>query len=123
MIPTAFIQPFIHMLLLMVFVHFLADFPLQGPFLSEAKNPNKEIPGVPWWIAMAAHCAIHAGFVWIITGSYLCCAAEFLLHFETDWAKCEGKHTFLKDQVIHLVSKLIYAAFACSLGTVPLWRM
>jgi hypothetical protein len=31
--------------------HALADYPLQGDFLSRAKNRSAPIPGFPWWQA------------------------------------------------------------------------
>lgn len=33
---------------LFLFAHFLFDFPLQGDFLSRAKNPLSPLPGVSW---------------------------------------------------------------------------
>lgn len=54
---------------LLVFGHMLGDYPLQGDFLSKAKNRYAPIAGVPWYQALGAHSAIHAGFVGIITGS------------------------------------------------------
>ena len=55
------------MLALLLAAHALCDYPLQGDFLAKAKNPAQPIPGVPWWCAMAAHCAIHAGAVLLVT--------------------------------------------------------
>jgi hypothetical protein len=43
--------------------HALADYPLQGDFLSKAKNRAAPIPGVPYWQALGAHVAIHGAFV------------------------------------------------------------
>lgn len=94
---------------LLVIAHALADYPLQGDFLSKAKNRTAPIPGVPWWQAMAAHCVIQAGAVWIVTGLWWCAALELAIHFLTDDAKCRGRISFNQDQAIHIGCKLVWA--------------
>ena len=86
--------------------HFLADFPLQGDFLSKAKNHNTAIPGVPWWYALLAHSAIHGFGVMLITGSILLGLIETALHFGIDYFKCEGKTNFVGDQCLHFLCKI-----------------
>ena len=100
-------------LFLLIAGHALADYPLQGDFLSKAKNHKAPIPGVPWYQAMLAHSAIHGGMVGIITGSVWLGLAEFVLHNLIDYSKCEGKITFNQDQALHMVCKLgwVYAMF------------
>ena len=44
-------------------VHYIADFPLQGDFLANAKNHRKPIPGVPWYQALFAHAVIQGAGV------------------------------------------------------------
>lgn len=44
-----------NMLALMIGLHMLADYPLQGDFLAKAKNRRVPVPGVPWWQALGAH--------------------------------------------------------------------
>jgi hypothetical protein len=95
-------------LLLLFAGHALCDYPLQGPFLSEAKNPRKPIPGIPWEHALIAHALIHAGMVALITGSFTIGMCEFTVHFVTDWCKCEGKLTFNQDQAIHYACKVAW---------------
>lgn len=94
---------------LLLILHALADYPLQGDFLARAKNPSAPIPGVPWQQAMAAHCAIHAGMVWLATGSLLTACAEFGCHWVIDRAKCRGWIGFNADQSLHALCKAIYA--------------
>jgi hypothetical protein len=103
--------------------HALADFPLQGEFLAIGKNRRFLLalgdparPANMWLVCMAAHCLIHAGFVWLITGSSLVAAVEFLLHWAIDTAKCAGKTTFNQDQTLHVVCKLGYVAAASLCG-------
>lgn len=122
------VQAFIHVLILLVFTHFLADYPLQGDFLARAKNrvvaydetgtgmPSLKptglkdaIPGVPWWQAMGAHCGIHAGFVYLITSCWPLALLEFGIHWATDNAKCRGRIGFNTDQAIHLACKAAWA--------------
>jgi hypothetical protein len=93
-------------LLLMVFAHALADYPLQGEFLSKAKA--NLIPGINHRIAMIMHCIIHAGFVFIITGSVLLFIAEYTLHYAIDTAKVKGKINFEQDQCLHLLCKVLW---------------
>lgn len=100
---------FWHLLILLVFAHFLADYPLQGDFLAKAKNRAAPIPGVPWWQAMAAHCGIHAGMVYVLTSCWPLALVEFIAHWLTDSAKCRGKIGFNTDQTIHLACKVAYA--------------
>ena len=107
---------FIQIFAALTVFHFLADFPLQQQFLAEAKSCVKPTPGVPWWIAMSAHCAIHAGFVWFVTGSFICGLLEFVAHFFTDWEKCEGKLTFGQDQLLHLAFKALWVYMAIGWG-------
>ncbi|MFV1536964.1 DUF3307 domain-containing protein [Phaeobacter sp. JH204B] len=99
-------------LLLLLFAHALADYPLQGDFLSKAKNHRAPIPGVPWYQALVSHSAIHAGFVGVITGSIVLALAEFVVHTATDYAKCAGKISYNTDQAIHISCKVIWA-IAC----------
>lgn len=99
---------------LMVAGHALADYPLQGEFLAKAKNHRAPIEGVPFYQALGAHSAIHAGGVGIITGSICLALAEFCIHTATDYAKCDGRISFNTDQAIHIGCKVAWAALAVS---------
>lgn len=97
--------------------HAFADFPLQGDFLSKGKNRHVEPPqladgkGSPkdlWIYLMTAHCLIHAGFVWVITGSVVFALAEMVAHWIIDALKCEGRTSFALDQWLHLATKLVF---------------
>lgn len=97
--------------------HALADYPLQGDFLSKAKNRSAPIPGVPWWQALGAHVAIHGAFVAFITGIWWLFFAEAAIHWLTDDAKCRGKLTFNQDQAIHIACKAVWLVLAFTIGT------
>lgn len=105
---------FAHILALLIFAHALADYPLQGDFLARAKNRTAPIPGFPWWQALAAHAVIHAGFVYVITGSLGLAVCEFCIHAITDDLKCRGKIGLNTDQAIHIICKVAWAAIAVS---------
>lgn len=93
---------------LLLVAHALADYPLQGDFLSKAKNLAMPIPGVPWYQAMGAHAVIHAGFVGLITGSIILAVLEFACHWDIDVAKCRGKITYDQDQALHVACKVVW---------------
>lgn len=97
--------------------HALADYPLQGDFLSKAKDRCNPIPGVPWWQALGAHAAIHGGLVALATGLWWLFFLEAAVHFITDDAKCNSRLTFNQDQFIHLTCKIVWWAIAVSIGS------
>ena len=98
--------------------HAVADFPLQGVFLSETKNRNQKLsqdlntksPQGVWIQAMSAHSLLHCGAVWLITGSVLLGLVEFFLHWIIDFAKCENWAGFNADQFLQYGCKIIYVA-------------
>lgn len=95
--------------------HALADFPLQGEYLAKFKSRHvrpadlETVPRGLWVHCMTAHCLIHAGFVWLITGQVIFAIVEFVLHFILDLLKCEGKTSFNLDQIGHYTCKAGYA--------------
>lgn len=99
-----------HLLAKLIVAHYVADYPLQGDFLAAGKNHVKPIPGVPWYQALIAHAAIHAGFVWLLTGSPTLAGIELIAHAAIDWLKCDGRISYNVDQGLHLACKALYAA-------------
>lgn len=95
-------------LFLLLVGHALADYPLQGDFLSKAKNRAAPMPGVPFFQALGAHALIHGGFVAMITGVWWLGVAEAVAHAAIDDAKCTGKIGFNTDQVLHVACKLLW---------------
>ena len=95
---------------LLIAGHAVADYPLQGDFLSRAKNHKAPIQGVPWYQALLAHAAIQAGMVGIITGSMWLGLAEFMAHVLIDYAKCDGRISFNQDQALHVACKVVWIA-------------
>lgn len=108
--------------------HAVADFPLQGSFLATAKDRHQHPPGIDpglpercriWIYAMSAHCLVHAGFVWVITGNWKLGLAEFIAHWIIDFLKCERVTNFDVDQALHLLTKLAFVILAL-LGVVTI---
>lgn len=96
------------MLLALIMVHALCDYPLQGDFLSKAKNPAAPIPGVPWYQAMGAHALIQGGGVWFVTHSVAAAMLETVAHAAIDYAKCRGWLSFNADQLLHVACKVAW---------------
>ena len=95
--------------------HSIADYPLQGDFLARGKNHRAPLPGVPWWICLVNHAAIHAGAVAIATDSFGLALAEFFWHVVIDFSKSqgwfgEGEQAFTIDQALHVACKVVWAA-------------
>lgn len=111
----------LHIFALLLIGHYVADYPLQGDFLARAKNRLHPVPGVPWRQALGAHAAIHAGSVYIVTGSLLLALAELVAHAFIDDLKCAGKVSFTADQQLHVFCKLVWAliAAATTIGHAP----
>ncbi len=119
--PATNFQECVLLLFALVIVHALADFPLQGEFLSKYKNrhcpPDPECGALPpslWIYCLTAHALIHAGFLWIVTGSAFLAAAEVVIHWVTDFAKCEKWTNFHTDQFLHFFIRIVYVALLWS---------
>lgn len=92
--------------------HALADYPLQGEFLSKEKNRANPLPKMPWYHALGAHALIHGAAVAAITKSPALGLAETVIHAITDDLKCSGRLSFNQDQAIHIGCKVLWAILA-----------
>ncbi|WP_036010797.1 DUF3307 domain-containing protein [Bradyrhizobium yuanmingense] len=99
-------------LLWMLIAHAVADYPLQGDWLSRAKNKQLDLVSgeVIWPLALLSHAAIHAGAVKLATGSWVIAGAEFVAHAIIDHMKCCGRLSYNADQILHLGCKVIWFA-------------
>jgi hypothetical protein len=88
--------------------HALADFPLQGDYLARVKQRSNASSTSEWLIALTAHSLIHAGGVWIVSGSVILAATELFLHWLIDLGKGEGLYGYVTDQVLHISCKAAY---------------
>ncbi|CAN5225609.1 hypothetical protein BH23VER1_BH23VER1_04950 [soil metagenome] len=104
--------------------HALGDHPLQGDYIALNKSryyrphtvPAGQSRAVVWPHCLAAHCLIHGGLVWMISGSVVLALVEFVLHGVIDFAKCEGWTNYHFDQALHVLCKV---GFVVALALVP----
>lgn len=104
-----FQESFFHLLVWLAIGHYIADYPLQIDFIAMAKNENTEAGKIYWKHVLTAHSAVHAGFVFLFTGSLFLCLAEFVAHFVIDRKKNNNEITLEQDQQYHLYCKLAWA--------------
>lgn len=114
--PSAALPVFLALLI----AHALCDHPLQGQFLALNKNrhyrrKNTDLRTATLWpYCLTAHALIHAGGVWLVTGSYLLGIAELALHWLVDFLKEEKIINLHLDQLLHILCKVAYiVALAC----------
>jgi hypothetical protein len=96
--------------------HALCDFSLQTDSMAKGKNRHRKTEPPPgakyapsWFFWLPAHALIHAGAVWLITGSPALSSAEFVLHATIDFGKCENWYGMNTDQAAHVLCKLAWA--------------
>jgi hypothetical protein len=91
-----------------VVMHVLADFPLQGDYIAKQKARRQADSYSVWIVALTAHCVIHAGAVWLVSGSLALGGVELMLHALIDIGKGEEKFGLVADQLLHVACKLGY---------------
>lgn len=93
---------------LLMGLHFLCDFPLQGEFLAKGKvSFDQPYHGAHWFYCLAAHCWIHGFAVAIVLG-WTAGMCELLAHLAIDYAKGRGYFGFEIDQALHLACKVVW---------------
>jgi hypothetical protein len=106
----------IHLFLLMLFQligwHALADFPLQGQFMSDAKNPFTPMGTDKWRVILPLHACIHGVGVALITGSLTLGILEAVIHGRIDYLRCANMISFERDQFLHLNCKFVWTLLA-----------
>lgn len=95
----------VSLFLLLLGIHALCDYPLQGDFLARGKNHKAPIPGTPFYHPLLAHAAIHGLAVGLVTQSALLGVLEFAAHTAIDYSKCDGRIGFNVDQLLHVACK------------------
>ena len=98
------------LLFFLMFWHALADVPLQGLYLSQAKNPVQNTES--WFSYMFCHAMIHAGGVAIVTNSIILGVCELVAHGMIDYSKCCKKISPKTDQMLHILCKVVWAFIA-----------
>lgn len=106
-------------LFLLLCGHAVADYALQDATMITKKNPRRVKPRGwipdshgPWWWTMLAHSLINGLAVYLACGSIICAIAETIIHFTSDTLKCAGHLSTNSDQIIHIICKLVWAAYA-----------
>ena len=94
--------------------HAVADYPLQGQYLARTKDPKGRNESLgegknDWILSLNAHCLIHGGMVWLITGVVWYGLVEWLLHLIVDYLKIRELTSLAGDQLLHFACKLVYA--------------
>ena len=92
----------------LVIAHALADYPLQSAYMAQQKDSEAADTPSEWLIALLAHCAIHAGGVWLITGNMYLGLVEFCLHALIDFGKSKKRYDLIVDQALHILCKVVY---------------
>lgn len=95
----------LNLALMLLAAHWVADYPLQGDFLANAKQK-----GPLRLYHLIAHAGIHGGAVALVTGSVWLGLLEWVLHTAIDEAKVKGKTSFALDQSLHILCKLVYVS-------------
>lgn len=100
--------PDISLLILLVLIHALADYPVQGDFLPHGKRRASSFEVLSWRGVLTYHAAIHAGAVFVLTESLLLGLSEFVIHWMTDYLKFRDRIGRSTDQAIHIGCKVIW---------------
>ncbi|TAX45946.1 DUF3307 domain-containing protein (plasmid) [Rhizobium leguminosarum] len=118
------IEHYLMLALLLLGAHWLCDYPLQGQFLSDAKQS-----GPLRVYHLIAHSGIQGAGVAVVTGNAWVGLLEWLAHTTIDEAKVRGKTTFAQDQALHIFCKavwlgylLLFATFSHGPSTSLWWR-
>ncbi|WP_246763294.1 DUF3307 domain-containing protein [Rhizobium sp. 007] len=100
------IENFMMLALILLGAHWLCDYPLQGQFLSDAKQS-----GPLRVYHLIAHSGIQGAGVAVVTGSVWLGLLEWMAHAMIDEAKVRGKTTFAQDQALHIACKIVWLAY------------
>ena len=99
--------------------HALADFALQNEWVATNKNRHVRLSYPPekrknmqviWPYLLSAHALHHGLMVFLITQRLSLGVAETVIHWISDFAKCEDWYGFHTDQVVHIGTKVIWTA-------------
>lgn len=100
----------------LVIIHALADYPLQGAYMAHQKTRHQADSYSEWIVALIAHCLIHAGGVWLITGNIYMGLIELALHSLIDTGKSQNRYGLIVDQCLHVLCKVGYVVALVIMG-------
>jgi hypothetical protein len=98
------------LLFVMIGVHAVCDYPLQGDFLAHGKAGGTLALDRLRYLFLLTHAWIHAAAVALLTGSLALGAIELVLHTLIDELKIEGHTSLWTDQALHVACKMLYVA-------------
>jgi hypothetical protein len=110
---------FITTLFLLLCGHAIADFALQTEWIATNKARSVRLKFSPeqrasmqiiWPYLLTAHALHHGAMVFLVTQRLSFAVAETIVHWCSDFAKCEKWIGFHVDQAIHIASKVAWAA-------------
>jgi hypothetical protein len=103
--------------------HALMDYSLQNDAMAACKCRRSNSPlamSVPWYYWLSAHAVLHGatvgavfrwtGFDWSV--AVVLGTAETVLHWGSDYAKCEDWYSLHVDQAFHIGCKIAWWALA-----------
>ena len=104
---------FLELFFLLAALHFVADYPMQGDYMAQAKN--KYLPqgkGIWMWVLLA-HAMIHGAAVFVSTLMIGIALIEVITHATIDHLKNSGKlgsgsKGYMVDQSLHVGLKFLY---------------
>ncbi len=101
--------------------HAVADFVLQSDSMAKGKNRHRKTgppPGAKytpcWQYWLSAHALTHGGVVGIISGAWWLGLLETIVHWITDFGKCENWYGIHVDQFIHIATKVLIFMYICA---------
>jgi len=107
---------YLYYLFWLIVFHAVCDYALQSRELGRLKDPTWDIEERdkfgPWWWSMLAHSLINGGGAAYATSMWIVGVGETIIHFITDTLKCVGIIGTKTDQVIHILSKVLWAFIA-----------
>ena len=124
------IEIFLINLLILLFLHALADFAFQSDVMAKCKNrlrdkerknrwkhgnhkdiiiPEGQKYQLTWYYWLTAHALIHGGLIGFIFGNWIIGFIEVLAHFVIDFLKTHNYTNIHHDQGMHLILRIIYA--------------
>ena len=95
---------------LLLCVHALTDFQLQNGAMHQHKRRSYGDPH--WYYWLTAHALICGGGVYLVTGSLFLAGVETVAHWIIDFAKSDKKIGLHRDQLCHILCRIIYALAA-----------
>lgn len=113
------------LLFFLIAAHALMDYSLQNDSMAVCKCPKTTNPlaaSVPWYYWLASHALLHGAavgvifrwmnFDWNVVAAVA--LAETVIHWFTDYGKCEKWYSLHVDQAVHIICKIAWWSLVAS---------